>query len=565
MNRTSLRFVITRLRSFAPIAIMLTVAGAAYAQKPGSVTFEYRGAGQVTITVHQRIDNRGGNPPMVRLYEAVGTGDAAKLKYVTLDQPPAMSAFPAEGTFEVTLRLPTPSNGFVRYEVDISNYVSGSDDLNFRAAIPTAVRAEIVSAPSRDQVKLKFYIPGNTPGGCGRAKEWILRALGRNANSKIRVSGSEGAAAEEYSIVGAQDGNVIGGLAPAGEIDPCTFETNATLERKLPAAETLNPTMLVFDKEFLNSQFTLVEHPSFAGLRDGVKGSLKTPTGPAEAEKRDDERKGVFEVGGGLTTAKQKEGAADLSEDRETSGFVDLRLALNTRYYFERGSRGELSSWWSWTPAQFDATISEGQLLGKNLTTNTMRLFTQAQFVKNITPRESDGTRDASDFIALNLEGGAAADRDLRVIDYTGAADFQWEPGYLNQTFGRSDADETPAILFTLSPVGVELGGRQVRRDPFFEGADAFIRRYRFGVRAELQLPPFAQFTVENRFWVRGEVDENRFRNYFKTSLNLFPRRLNENVSAGIFLSYEAGSLPPFSTPAVATFKVGFRVRGKHW
>lgn len=117
--------------------------------------------------------------------------------------------------------------------------------------------------------------------------------------------------------------------------------------------------------------------------------------------------------------------------------------------------------------------ISEGKLEKKNLTTNTMRLFTQYQFIK-------DTYKDSTDFLILNFEAGAAADRDLRVIDYTGNIDFRWEPNFLNKIIKEGVPGQTWAINFQVMPASVELGGRQERRDPFFPDTDAFIRRFRF-------------------------------------------------------------------------------------
>jgi hypothetical protein len=111
---------------------------------------------------------------------------------------------------------------------------------------------------------------------------------------------------------------------------------------------------------------------------------------------------------------------------------------------------------------------------------------------------------------------------------------------------------------------GAELGRRQVRRDPIF-AANNFIRRFRFAERLELLLPPYFQFSFEDRSWWRGEVTRNRFKNYLNASLTFFPSKLNANSSSGMFVSYERGSLPPFSTLRTSTFKFGFRVRRKDW
>ncbi|MDM7920811.1 MAG: hypothetical protein QUS14_00810 [Pyrinomonadaceae bacterium] len=529
------------------------------AQGSGTASFAYRTDSDIVVKIDQGIQNTEQNPPLVRIYESVSSGGQIRSRLRDSLQTVAFSRMPSPLGLEIGIRLPKPSAGFRKFEIDVSNYLSEGDNLNFRIVVPIGVSAEL-GAATRDTVKVKFSIPGNVAGGCSRSKEWILRAFSREGGTRLTGTRSSGKAVE-YSVLSASDGNVLG----EGVADICTFETELRLDQRMPAAETLSPAQILFDPAFFDSDFTAVSHPAFASLRDGIKGAITTPAAINEAEKRDEVRQGVFEMGGGLTTTKQKENVTNENEDRETSGFIDLRIALPTRYYFGRGRGPSVSSWWSWTPAQLDAMISEGKLTVKNISTNTMRLFTQAQFTQDVSGRLPSGSRKGTDFIVMNFEGGAAADRDLRVIEYTVGSDFRLEPGFLNRTFGKSETGKTPTLLFEVSPAGFEIGGRQVRRDPLFPDTDTFVRRYRFATRIELQLPPYVQFTLENRSWIRGEVSDDRFRNYFKTSLNLFPRKLNENVSAGVFLSYEVGSSPPFSTPAIATFKLGFRVRAKRW
>lgn len=188
-----------------------------------------------------------------------------------------------------------------------------------------------------------------------------------------------------------------------------------------------------------------------------------------------------------------------------------------------------------------------------------MRLFTQVQRAITV-KRRSD-----RDWLRFTGEGGASADRDLRTVEYTGSGDFRYSPAFLFRTLSDNPLPgRAPTLLVEFMPAGVELGKRQVRRDPIFP-ADDFIRRFRFAQRLELQLPPYLQFKIENRSWIRGEVQRNKFRNFFSTTLTFFPAKLNSNSSAGVFLSYERGVLPPFSTPRPSTFKIGCRVRRKNW
>lgn len=512
--------------------------------------------GDIIVKLNKAPDNADNNPPLLRLYEIVKVGNSTKTVFRTKKEIKKTN----QGKYEITIpQMPKPDR-FIKYEADISNYLSEGEELNFRTALLPAITASIISGNNKEVI-LRFLVPKTVKGGCGSARSWLIAAFQPTANTKLKVTRPSNETLE-FKIIDREILDSTGENSP--ETLDCSIRVKLILDKRLPTAEKLNPAEVIFTADFIESDRTVVENPSFSAYRDGIKGSIDTKAGLNEAEKRDEERKVVLEFGGGLTTAKQKEEVTDPDDDRETTGFLDLRVASPTFNYYKMGNASEetnserLASWRAWTPLQFEAMISEGKLEKKNLATNTMRLFTQYQFIK-------DTYQDSTDFLILNLEAGAAADRDLRVIDYTGNIDFRWEPNFLNRVLRIGETDKTPRINFQIMPASVELGKRQERRDPFFPGADSFIRRFRFSEKLDLQFPPYAQLIIDHRSWIRGEVSENRFRNYFKTTLNLFPRRLSDNFSAGVFFSYERGTLPPFSTPSTSTYKLGFRIRRRQW
>jgi hypothetical protein len=509
--------------------------------------------GDLTVELIKRPD--GLKPlPTLRLYEIVKDETGTKSIFRVDEQ-----FRETDGKYQVRIPSLTPQkkDSFLMFEVDIFNYFIDGENLNFRTKVLPLVTA-VIEEGNGNQLKLKFTVPKTVKGGCESARSWVLDAFDPRNAAKLSVTRSS-TKVIEYKIID-REVPPITGIAP--EVTSCDIYADLTLNKKLPVAEKLNPAMIMFGNDFINSEVTQTKNPSFAIYRDGIKGSIDTKAGLNEAEKRDEERKVAIEVGGGLTTKKQQENVTNPDEDRETTGFIDLRMALDTRLsnfkFVGDGNNRRLSSWRVWTPLQFEAMISEGKLEKKNLTTNTMRLFTQYQFI-------NDTYNDTTDFIIWNLEAGAAADRDLRVIDYTGSVDFRWEPSFLNKIIKERELGRNWLLSFQIMPASVELGGRQERRDPFFTDTDTFIRRFRFSEKLNLQLPPYAQLIIEHRGWVLGEVSNNRFRNYFNTTLNLFPKPLSDAYSAGVFLSYERGTLPPFSTPSISTFKIGFRVRKREW
>lgn len=554
-NSDTKLFILSRANLLTLAFVFFAAIQALIAQQPVTVFTAEQEGGEILVVINQTYENPATNPPQVRLYEVVKTGDKTK---TVLRNPQRIDlSRNADGNLEIKIVPPPPSIGFVNYDIDVSNCLSQGDSLNFRDSVLPVVKAQILEG-NGNKVRVRFDVPSTVAGGCENARSWIIAAFNQRAETTLKIKRSNNQTIDYKIIEGATD-PVLQPPVGNNEFAICSITSNLTLNGSLPVGETFDPALIVFNENFINSDITTVDNRAFARLRGGIKGKITTRGGLSNEQKRDTERKVVLEVGGGLTTSKKLENAPSDS-DRTTTGFLDLRIATPTRYSFDIDLDAQrLKGWWSWTPAQFDAIVSTGKLSTSNISTNTLRLFTQAQYTRQFARQGAD------DRLIFNFEGGVAADRDLRVIDYTGITDIRYRPGFLNRVLATdSVVGETPIVLFEIMPAGVELGGRQVRRDPLFI-ADNFIRRFKFGGKLEFQFPPYAQISFENRSWIRGEVSSNRFRNYFNSTLNLFPGNLNTNFSAGVFLSYERGTLPPFTTPNTSTFKVGFRVRKKQW
>jgi len=530
-----------------------------FAQQPVTVFTAQQDGDTIRVIIDHPNENKT-NDVEVRLYEVIKVGDKTKTVLRSTSYPELKKT---ETTVEFTIKTPVPSVGFVNFDIDVSNYIFKDDKLNFRDSALPVIKAAIVEG-ANNQVKVKFDVPSTVSGGCQGARDWIISAFNSRAKTTLTVTRTNNKTIT-YNIIEGDTPKPQIPITGPNQFAICEITSTLTLDKNLPARETLKPVLLQFDPVFVDSDLTLAGNRAFARLRAGISGSITT-SALNEAESRDSERQNVLEIGGGLTTVKKKEDVTDPNKDRDTKGFLDLRIATPTKYFNSKVDDTGLRSFWSRTTAQFDAMISEGKISNDNLSTNTMHLYTQFKY-SYLTSRKraADNSFRNANYSNFIFEGGVAADRDLRVLDYTGGIDFNFEPGFLNRTFGNPQTGKAPTILFNFSPAGFELGARQVRRDTFFGDSDTFLRRYKFGGKFELQLPPYAQITIENRSWIRGEVNERRFRNYFKTSLTLYPRNLSNSFSAGVFLSYERGTLPPFVTPTVSTLKIGFRVRNKTW
>jgi hypothetical protein len=502
--------------------------------------------GKIEITINEPLM---GSPdqPIVKIFEIAGVGKNQK----TFEVKPlgeTQGVFGAKFISNIT--LPPPRTGFNHYDFEVLNYKTSTDVESFRGTVILNLSASIVPPATANKIRVRFAAPNSF--NWQNLRTWLSAASkGATATVTLQNGQSDTYKVIDASIEGAPD---CPPLQAGDTFVTCYLRVVLEFDRSLPAGLAVNVTLKFPDDVFPPN--VIADSLPLEQFRGGITGKVPTNAALAAGKDRDPIRTNVVEVGGSYSTAIKldKDPTSTKPPQRKTDGTLDLRFATPTIFF-----KDETEKWWSWTPAQFDGTISTGKLTGDNLATNTMRLFTQVQRVITV-KRRSD-----RDWLRFTGEGGAAADRDLRTIEYTGSADFRYSPAFLFRTLSDNPLPgRAPTLLVEFMPAGVELGKRQVRRDPIFP-ADDFVRRFRFAEKLELQLPPYLQFKIEDRSWIRGEVQRNKFRNYFLTTLTFFPAKLNSNSSAGVFLSYERGVLPPFSTARTSTFKIGFRVRRKDW
>lgn len=537
------------LRCGALLVVLLTLvflmSSPAKAQDPFSAT--QAADGRIEIVITEPLQGAV-SAPLVKVFEIIKVGNLQKAFELTpLSQTQGIS----NGRFIATVAIPAPRVGFDHYDFEVLNYRTASGVESFRGTVILNLSASVVPPATGNKVRVRFAAPNTS--NWQNLRTWIAAATATGATVKITL---QNGASDTYNVVDSTIESLPNcpRLAVGESFVMCTLRVVLELDKNLPVGLPANLTVKFRDEVFPPS--VIAGSLPVEQFRGGITGKVNTDAALAAGKDRDPIRGNVIEAGGSYNTSIKldRDPTTNKPPQRKTDGSLDLRLATPTRFFAD-----EIEKWWTWTPVQFDALISTGKLTGDNLATNTMRLFTQVQRVITV-KRTSD-----RDWFRFTGEGGASADRDLRVIEYTGSADFRYSPAFLFRTLTDNPLPgRAPTLLVEFMPAGLELGRRHVRRDPIFP-ADNFIHRFRFAERLELQLPPYLQFKIENRSWVRGEVQRNRFRNFFSTTLTVFPAKLDSNSSAGVFLSYERGVLPPFSTLRTSTFKLGFRVRRKDW
>lgn len=204
---------------------------------------------------------------------------------------------------------------------------------------------------------------------------------------------------------------------PTARFSLCTLRVELTLDQSLPSGKK-------GEVELTFPATVFAPNPIAAGLtleriRGGIGSAQVSGTLVATGRDRDPVRTNVIEAGGSLNTSIKLDADPTANEEpeRETKGSFDLRIATPTIPFADSGPQFS-----TWTPVQLDAQVSTGKLNGDSISTNTMRVFTQVQRVYAV-PR-----RKGIDFFRLVGEGGPAADRDLRVVEYVGGADFRYNP-----------------------------------------------------------------------------------------------------------------------------------------
>lgn len=225
------------------------------------------------------------------------------------------------------------------------------------------------------------------------------------------------------------------------------------------------------------------------------------------------------------------------------------------------------------TPIFIDAKVSNGKINADTLALN--RIIIGSEFVFRFLERRESGTRNKYIF---TFRGSNASDRDFKRVEAKGAFEFRPILDKLNDSleFSNELLDEVldPSGGQKVVPVGnfgyqfqpfvgVEIGRTYRERRDVFEGEEVSrnVRRLYFGTNIIFNLTRYADLKLTDIFYLRGEAPDDRARNYFNGSLEAPLGNLGRRTAHSVFFSFERGDQPPFASPSVNVFKLGYRIK----
>jgi hypothetical protein len=351
------------------------------------------------------------------------------------------------------------------------------------------------------------------------------------------------------------------------------LQSTLTLDKPLPPAIKTDLALSFKDEEFFQSHPTI---PPYEELRGEVRTSIEAT--PASNLKTTEAAERTFannlELGAAFTSTveTEKDKVTGINKRfRQNVGVLDLQLApfFTYRTFGEARERANGEVYIPWelitTPLKIDAIVSTGSEL-KRLALNRIELATEVEF------RKLAGLSIGSNIYHLVGRFGQVSDRDFKDFEHGGSFDFRINPGFIEKLLYSEPRAVLPRFDFTV--VGVDLALATTRKSEF-ELAELmrpldkrrFVRRLRFGGTFELNVSKFLFMKVQDMLYLRGgdEFAMDRGKHYFKAELEL--PLLSEFTNQGfaqsfaVAATYERGTKPPFTTPDVNAFRIGFRYR----
>lgn len=251
---------------------------------------------------------------------------------------------------------------------------------------------------------------------------------------------------------------------------------------------------------------------------------------------------------------------------RQSNGILDLRFAPWLKKSLDDHEV------FLFTPFFIDAKVSTGSIDAKTLSLNRIYLGTQ------LTARYINDTWQNKHL--FTFRGVNASDRDFKRSE--AKFEFEYRPlfSHLNQPLLSHYAKPGPERVlvpkglpnpkqvidgwfgYQIQPfVGVELGDvyRAARNALNIEEQSRFVRRLDLGMDIVLNLSRFVNLRISDTAYLRGEVSSGSRRNYFSGEIDA-PIVTSGDTLQCLFVSYERGDQPPFGTPGVNSFKIGYRI-----
>lgn len=276
-------------------------------------------------------------------------------------------------------------------------------------------------------------------------------------------------------------------------------------------------------------------------------------------------------------------GMSPKGRSRVSRGVLDLRFAplLNVL-----GTRPERGKWLYYlTPFTLNANIATGKIRRGNLALNQIVFGTEFEFRRydfGSEDTEKSLRQRVPTYHRIIIGGLNKSDRDFKQADFVFSGRYEPVFGILNYPI---QVDALPNIRsskifpdqvfipsgkigYSFIPVvGFEFGRTYFRDNPARAVKPSkTVRRFYTGATFKLDVTQFLTFSIEEKFYVRGEVDKDRLENYFKVGVDVFiVGKSFSGVGQSLFFAYELGKQPPFATPEVNVLKIGYRIRGDGW
>jgi hypothetical protein len=266
-------------------------------------------------------------------------------------------------------------------------------------------------------------------------------------------------------------------------------------------------------------------------------------------------------------------------ESRDNKGSFDIRLApfLNTIQWSGYGNDKPLIRFF--TPFGINAQVSTGSITTDTLSTNTIKVSSEYEW------RKYYSLQTHPTFMRHIASINNYSDRDLKNAEITGKFEFlphfarldhplAWRTAAVGVHQIDPDPDRGPKIVrvtqgfgYSVIPsISFEAGGQYRDKSTLapFDRSD-YVARLAVGGTAKFDLTSYVSVSLQDTLYIRGESSVDRTHNYFKSSIEAPLHPLLSKSAATLFLSFERGALPPFSTPDVNSVTLGIRVQATGW
>jgi hypothetical protein len=275
-------------------------------------------------------------------------------------------------------------------------------------------------------------------------------------------------------------------------------------------------------------------------------------------------------------TEKDASGMDVKVRKRENVGTLDLRLApwLNILDLPDPRS----TTFKFFTPFLIDARVSTGKIDKDTLSLNRIAMGPQFE-IRHYSDPQTYPTYQRYIFTVTN-----ASDRDFKQAEWKGTFEFQPVFSAFNRPLSFRTRNFDPELdpdpnraqddipiktgfgQQVLPVFGVEMGKTYRNKHGFaaIEQSE-FVRRFYFGGTINLNLTSYVTLSVKDILYIRGEAPKDRLHNYFLGTVSVPLPSFASHSANSAFFSFERGGQPPFATPDVNTFKVGYRVQWDNW